>query len=115
MPFKFFTNRLWAEKKEPLANIGANVIWMNSSAVKKYNLKTGQLVHLGFDGKTRTVGIKLLRSPTDGAKRLTGKAKLAMQVCAVKFLRHFAITEKGKYPLSYDAKRRILYFPLRMD
>lgn len=115
MEFEFFTSKLWTEKKSPIATILSNSIALNASACQKYQLKRGQLILLGYDNKTNTIGIKLIQKPEDGARKLAGKASSVLAVGATKFLRCFKITQKGRFPLNYDAKRKILYFPLKFS
>jgi hypothetical protein len=116
MKFEFLTEKLVETAKEPIASLTKNgVITFNAAAIRQYKIKDKQLVMLGYDKKTTTIGIKLISKPADGAKKIRVAPRIhrSAQVGATRFLRFFKITQKGRFPLNWDKKEKTFYFALK--
>jgi hypothetical protein len=125
MNFEFYTER--KSNIVPCVTVckASGRICFNVAAVRNFSIKQGQKVLLGYEKDTQTIGIKLIDSPTMGARKIRVHAKTILSadgtvnysayVNAKSFLQNFNIdfSATNKYQLSYDEENKILHFCLR--
>lgn len=103
MKFEFFTES--GRGYEPRASIRKQgQIGLNHGSVKRYEIRDGQDVLLGYDRQSSTVAIKFIDGPQQGSKKAMVK-KNNCSISAKAFFDYFDIQYKDKTE-SYELKSK---------
>jgi len=70
MSFEFFTEPTGTYPREPSANIFQKRIYINTSAQKKFNIKSGKHVLLGFDKEKQQICLKFVDPKEPGCRSI---------------------------------------------
>ena len=86
-------------------------IGLNQGAIERYKFKNGELVLLGYDKDEKMIGIKRLKQPEKGAKKVTIKDNNGA-ISAKSFFDYFNIPydKAGAYELNEDKENDLLIF-----
>ncbi len=109
MGFEFFEED--GRSFSPKASVRKNgQIGFNQGAIKRYSIKDGELVALGYDRERQAIAIKRLSERQKGAKKITVRENNAW-ISSKGFLDFFAIrySEGRAYDLNEEGELLVFY------
>jgi len=108
--FTFFTGA--GRSYIPKATVSSTTISINSGAVDKFGIRDMKFVMLGYNEETKTIAIKPLREPKDGAIKLRHHGPGAA-ISAKAFIDYFSIpTNKSNNRFSCYFNEGLITFSL---